>query len=234
MYLSRLTPNRRHTFDRPRGERPWDPYGLHQAVWSLFADGPDRRRDFLYRLDGDAGKVVVYTLSDRPPAGGSGFFRVEPKPLQPVLQEGDRLRFRLRANPVVASKALQKPDGKSRRVDLVMNERNRLMKEGIPKKDLPSREAIAQTVAKPWLRRKAEDLGFDVEEGEFGVLSYTYQKFAKSSGGKDAISLGLCDFEGVLTVRDPVRFVASLRQGIGPAKGFGCGLLLVRRAPGVE
>jgi CRISPR-associated protein, Cse3 family len=37
-------------------------------------------------------------------------------------------------------------------------------------------------------------------------------------------------FEGLLTVSDPVLMRTALQQGIGPAKAFGCGLMLVRRA----
>ena len=33
----------------------------------------------------------------------------------------------------------------------------------------------------------------------------------------------------VLTVSDPLAFAVALAGGIGPAKAFGCGLLLVRR-----
>ena len=37
------------------------------------------------------------------------------------------------------------------------------------------------------------------------------------------------DFTGKLTVLDAAKFGAALTQGIGHAKAFGCGLLLVRR-----
>jgi len=36
-------------------------------------------------------------------------------------------------------------------------------------------------------------------------------------------------FEGNLWVKEPERFVNFLQNGVGPAKSFGCGLLLVRR-----
>jgi CRISPR system Cascade subunit CasE len=36
-------------------------------------------------------------------------------------------------------------------------------------------------------------------------------------------------FEGVLNVLDPAALVLLLQNGIGPAKAFGCGLMLVRR-----
>lgn len=37
------------------------------------------------------------------------------------------------------------------------------------------------------------------------------------------------DYEGVLTVTDPERFVQTLNSGIGKARAFGCGLMLIRR-----
>ena len=37
------------------------------------------------------------------------------------------------------------------------------------------------------------------------------------------------DFSGQLAVTDPLAFVAALGSGIGRAKAFGCGLLLIRR-----
>ena len=38
------------------------------------------------------------------------------------------------------------------------------------------------------------------------------------------------DYEGLLEVRDPAVFTTALAQGIGKAKAFGCGLMLIRRA----
>ena len=43
------------------------------------------------------------------------------------------------------------------------------------------------------------------------------------------LSFSTADFSGELTVFDPSAFVMTLRNGIGPAKAFGCGLLLVHR-----
>lgn len=46
--------------------------------------------------------------------------------------------------------------------------------------------------------------------------------------GRD-ISLSTVEFSGALTVTEPDAFNRALLRGIGHAKGFGCGLLLVRR-----
>jgi CRISPR system Cascade subunit CasE len=47
--------------------------------------------------------------------------------------------------------------------------------------------------------------------------------------GGTGIALTTLDFEGVLEVVDPGSFLSSLLGGIGPAKAFGCGLMLIRR-----
>ena len=46
------------------------------------------------------------------------------------------------------------------------------------------------------------------------------------------------EYAGVLTVTDPARMVVKLwsgeQPGLGSARGFGCGLMLVRRARAAE
>jgi CRISPR system Cascade subunit CasE len=41
--------------------------------------------------------------------------------------------------------------------------------------------------------------------------------------------IGVLDFDGVLTVTDPQRFLAALAAGFGRAKAYGCGLMLIAR-----
>ena len=70
-----------------------------------------------------------------------------------------------------------------------------------------------------------------------GVLFFTYNlSFVGyrrhrhyKARGKRLIEYSTLDFAGILEVTDPERFQNTLFNGIGPAKGFGCGLLLVRR-----
>ena len=47
--------------------------------------------------------------------------------------------------------------------------------------------------------------------------------------GRAPICFSTLDFSGLLTVTAPEKFLSALYGGIGPAKGFGCGLLLVKR-----
>ena len=221
MYLSRirLSPDAAH--DRRFWEMFENPYRLHQAIWHLFSDRPDRRRDFLYRLESDGGSPTLFTLSDREPRpdpAQGGMWRVESRELRPALRPGDRLRFSLRANPVVTR------DGS--RHDLVMDLKKDLAKRGVPKADWPSEAALAQQAGEGWLARRAAEHGFAIER--VLIARHEVLTFPKPSGAN--VRLAVCDFEGVLSVTDPERFLAMLRQGLGPAKGFGCGLLLCRRA----
>ena len=54
-----------------------------------------------------------------------------------------------------------------------------------------------------------------------------YQQHSEKDG---RLSFSTADFSGELTVIDPAAFAVALGDGIGPAKAFGRGLLLVRRA----
>ncbi|MGH7485831.1 MAG: type I-E CRISPR-associated protein Cas6/Cse3/CasE, partial [bacterium] len=196
------------------------PYRLHKAVWSLFADHSDRQRDFLYRLDWDSGRPLLWTLSDRPPRPAPELWAATTKLLQPVLRDGERLRFSLRANPVVTR------DGK--RHDVVMEAKQHLRASGLAKKLWPTESQLAQEHGTAWLVRHAEERGFAVDPGQVLVDSYEVHTFKKPQGKE--IRFATCDFHGLLTVTGVDAFLHTLRHGIGPAKGFGCGLLLIRRA----
>jgi CRISPR system Cascade subunit CasE len=95
----------------------------HALIWSLFADHPDRKRDFLWARMDDG---LFYILSGRPPVDAHGLFEIDPpKVFALALTAGDTLAFSLRANPVVRRRGdTLRPDGKTRRVkkdDVVMN-----------------------------------------------------------------------------------------------------------------
>ena len=78
----------------------------HSLVWALFADKPDRHRDFLWR-EVQPGEFLI--LAPRPPVDRHDLFSLECKPFVPVLRTGQSLGFDLRANPVVSIPVGQKP-----------------------------------------------------------------------------------------------------------------------------
>lgn len=51
----------------------------------------------------------------------------------------------------------------------------------------------------------------------------------QNRGKNDRLRFSSVDFAGELIVRDAAEVGNALTQGIGQAKAFGCGLLLVRR-----
>jgi len=190
----------------------------HRLVWALFADGPERRRDFLWREEAP-GRLL--TLSARPPHDPHGLFELDWKPFAPVLAPGDRLGFALRANPVVARP--QAPGHRGKRHDVVMDALRAAPRETRAE----ARRAAVLSAGHAWLVRQGEAHGF-APEGEVVVDGYD-RVVVPREGGAPAV-FGVLDFQGVLTVRDPGRFLAALARGFGRARAFGCGLMLIRRA----
>jgi CRISPR system Cascade subunit CasE len=184
----------------------------HRLLWSIFSDGPDRRRDFLWREE-DRGCYLA--LSRRPPIDSHHLFEIDTKPFEPMLSRGDRLRFVLRANAVVTRKNEAR---QARRRDIVLEGLQQFPED----KYALHRDRIAAEVGAAWLKAQGEKAGFEVE----GLHGVVYRKFTLPR----KIVLGLLDFEGLLRVTEPVIFLKSLAHGYGKAKGFGCGLMLIRRA----
>ena len=190
----------------------------HRLVWALFSDGPDRRRDFLWRQD-RPGEFLA--LSDRPPNPLHDIFQIESKPFEPALSVGDRLGFRLHANPVISE---PRPRGeRGKRQDVVMHALYATPSE----KRAEVRLETAITAGRAWLARQGTTHGFS-PEGDVAVDGYETCLIPRR--GLAPIRHGVMDLEGVLTVTDPDRFLAALPRGFGSAKAFGCGLMLIRRA----
>jgi CRISPR system Cascade subunit CasE len=217
MFLSRLS------LADAAAERPdfWHAFGseytLHRAVWDLFGDRPDRRRDFLYRLDSRNGRPLLWTLSSREPDAPSGLWRIEARPVSPRLRPGDLLEFAVRVNPVVTR------DGK--RHDVVMDRKRSTGWKTAPPSERQPETALVQEALTEWLAARSDRLGARVRS--LRADGYRVTRFPKPSGKE--VQLGLCDLTGALEVVEPDRFVDAWRTGLGPAKGFGCGLMLIRR-----
>ena len=81
-----------------------------------------------------------------------------------------------------------------------------------------------------WFAAKCERLGCVMvrDEGRLKFQAEGYQWRALPQKERDA-GFSSVDFEGEIEVTDTELFTKALFDGIGPAKGFGCGLMLVRR-----
>lgn len=221
MYLSRIELRE----DAARNPEFWS--GLssvrdaHRMVWNWFTDREDRERDFLFRIEGDGASTRVYTLSERVPVDPRGLWSIESKAFAPNLRMGTRLAFALRVNPT-----LRKSNGvgKGKRHDVVMDARFQARTRG----QSLTREELVQESCVAWMATRAERLGFEIDSEHVRAEGYRPVRLPRGSGRDDA-TITIVDLKGVLTVTDPDRFVAGVCQGIGPAKAFGCGLILIRR-----
>lgn len=203
-----------------------DNYRIHRAIWSLFAEDPDKKRDFLYRQDEKDGFPSFYIVSEHAPENNSDLWSIESKKYIPSLFSGQKLVFSLRANPIVTR---WDESGKHQRHDVVMDAKTRMEKEGIPENKRPQVTEIVQKVGVEWLTKKGETNGFEVSEGQVIATGYRCNRFFKPKG-KHSVNISTIDFSGILTVTDPESLTDALYKGIGPAKSFGCGLMLVRSA----
>ena len=73
-----------------------------------------------------------------------------------------------------------------------------------------------------WLQRKGETNGFAVD-----TLDVRSVKLGKLHGKGRKQTWHIVQYDGILQIRDPAAFSNGLRNGIGSAKAFGCGLLSV-------
>lgn len=82
-----------------------------------------------------------------------------------------------------------------------------------------------------WWARKGQQCGFEITQGESGLLleANGYQKTVIPEKGAKA-GFNSVDLSGCITVTDVDRFVASVCSGFGTSKAFGCGLMLIKRA----
>jgi len=203
---------------------PTNAYAEHKLVWRWFADDISSR-DFLFRREQHGERPAFYVLSRRPAADPTGLWDIESKPFEPRLARGVCLAFTLRANPVKVRKVSDDQTVKSRRRDDVVADLKKRRYQDPAQR--PPMAELVQEAGSAWLEERAESAGFALES--VIVDNYQQQRWYKA-GVAQPITLSTLEFTGKLVVRDPDLFIDKLFRGIGPAKAFGCGLLLVRRA----
>lgn len=225
MYFSLIMPapsrERAAAHDRAAG-----PYAEHQWLWNFFPAEKGSPRDFLFRIADTPNGPKYYVVSKRAPQPVSTAWKVQTRQYRPQLRVGQRLRFDLRANPVVAHAR----DGKPKRDDVVMQEKKRLLAaRGLSRwqdwrsNDRPALYDLVHQTCGAWLKVRAERLGFAMDDGSLRVDGY--QRHAEKRGD---LRFSIVDFSGELTVSDSEALLNALYEGVGRAKAFGCGLLLVR------
>jgi CRISPR system Cascade subunit CasE len=184
-----------------------DCYDWHQAVWKAFPGRDRERREFLTRLDrrreGFRLLIVSPTQPVRPDWCPSDAESWKAKPIPESYFTRRRYMFQLCANPT--KKVASKPDG-----TVTKNGRR------VP---LGKREELVE-----WIKRKGEQGGFAADEATLRTFSRGREYFEKN--GRPGLHSAV-EFQGVLTVTDPAKFHEAFTRGIGSAKAFGFGLLVI-------
>jgi len=211
MYFSEVVRANGHRKQQPNKNT----YSDHQFMWGLFGhDG--NKRDFLYTVH----ENKIYVVSNRIQNYKDSAIQVRTKPYEPSFKEGDSLRFDVRFN------------GETRigndRKSLVNAYKERLGED----RDLNWNELMHEAVG-GWFNKNSKKYGFKVRDYHIrGYHHYSFVKMKKSSNlqnKSDKVRFDSLDIRGVLEVTGPAVFVNTLYQGIGKARGYGCGLVLVAR-----
>lgn len=202
-------------------------YLEHQWLWRFLPAPPGTARSFVFRRRDVEGLPRFYVVSDREPVAPSAFWQVHSKPYAPSLSAGDRLAFDLRANPVVTTRNAA---GKSARHDVVMQEKTRLLKEyrltrwaDWPASERPALPDLVHRSCSQWLHARCERLGMAVDPPSLRIEGYEQHR-----GKQGELRFSSVDFSGNLQVVDADALRRALYGGVGHAKAFGCGLLLLQ------
>lgn len=252
MYLTQFTINPARRAARNLLDSP---HRIHGAVMKSFADlssyRPGEHGRILWRLDTDTPNPSLYIVSPFQPdlthlvehvgwPTTATWRTVDYGLLLNRLREGQRWGFRLTANPVrfAEEKPPQVDSHKRQGDDATSGERKRFKRVGI----------VAVNHQAAWLRGRAEGMGVTLTEGDqdtFLVTRTQTRSFSRvSPHGVSAqgattdpsppekrrksmsqVTIRETQFDGTLTIRDPDSLRDAMVRGIGPAKGYGCGLL---------
>lgn len=205
MYLSKLILNPRN---RQASLDKANPYELHRSIMRAFPVFDHEAERVLFRLDGERldQLLVQSTLEPDWMALQEHYLLSAPqiKTLTALnLVSGQTLRFRLRANP-----SKRHPQS-HKRIGLYLEQ-----------------ERV------DWLQRKGKQHGFAITPEHLALRQTFWREFtmpSKKDQKKHRATFNFVDFDGLLIVTDPVILNMAVRQGIGPAKGLGCGLLSLAR-----
>lgn len=233
MYFSVISPAESQ-LRQAAHELAQSPYAEHQWLWQFFPSASDQQRDFIFCRHEQGSLPRFYVVSQREPIAFDDAWQVQTRSYTPALLEGQRLSFQLCANPVVTKK---NASGKSQRHDVVMQAKKQLLaeqglgseakwKEWQTEENKPLLYELVQNTCLAWLQARATKHGFEVVHASVDA----YQQIKAKKPGERNIEFSTVDFSGELCVTDPQLFQHVLLNGLGHAKAFGCGLLLVKKA----
>jgi CRISPR system Cascade subunit CasE len=221
-FLSRVTPRADVHFSQLEAFTQLDPSGQQQTVWQLCempAPQEENAPALLFRRECYGDLPAFYVLSRRVPVDQAGLWQIESQPYAPQLAVGDHCYFKVRANPVVSRHGQYH--------DVIMEAYQQAQEQQRPSETRPTLHDLACDAGVAWMTGQAESHGFALATG--GLLVENYQAYTVRRRGMAPVQISTLDFSGVFRVTDAARCTQTLYDGLGQAKGWGCGLLLVKR-----
>ena len=213
-----------------------DPHVMHAAVLGGIPAQPVTER-VLWRIEaGDPYRAELLVLTRSVPSWehlveqGGWPGAEEPQalvrdytPLLERLGRGGEFAFRLRANPVTATRIPLRPSPAQERQ--LERERPRGVR-------VPHRTAAHQLA---WLTERLGTWGFeavDTADGNADVLLAARERVSFTKGRKERhrVVLSTATFTGRLRVTSPDQARRALLDGVGPARAYGCGLITLAPA----
>ncbi len=182
-----------------------DFYMCHKLVYAAFPTkeaATAARVLFRFDLEGDIGYLYVQSL--QPPDWSRLPEAIKSQVTGPVAYEiptGNKLGFRLLAKP---SLRIGKNDDPNKGKRVTVNH-------------------PAEQLA--WLRRKGQECGFEIEDCQLLERVWHDSKRPERLPNGSPKPLYGVQFDGILVVTDPNKLKQAVRNGVGPQKGFGFGLL---------
>ena len=199
-----------------------DIYRLHQAVMELFSQNHSPGR-VLYRAESAGNEAIVLVQSQSKPRAENLTMGLKPVgvtkevDIANAFQKGTQYKFRLMAAPAMRP-SKSNTDGTRNRKPFYKQEEQKqwLVRKG-------ERNGFSLISREP----QQEWLGFD----DTDLSQVTITPIGKKKGKKEekTITIYAVQFDGYLQVEDPGLFYQAVKNGIGAAKGFGMGLLSLKK-----
>ncbi|MBI5971367.1 MAG: type I-E CRISPR-associated protein Cas6/Cse3/CasE [Deltaproteobacteria bacterium] len=157
------------------------------------------------------------------------------KTFEPGFAKGQRLRFRLAANPTRKIDTKSGPDGKKRHGTRVPVPSMKEIEEWRANNHNEDPRPFICSKLLDWLTRKSAASGFSIDKDSTTVQpGYIYCKKPENRQGgsrkdkrEDSGRRRSVRYEGILEVSDADNFRDTIIRGIGSGKAFGFGLLSV-------
>lgn len=180
------------------GSFPANALDQGRVLWRI--DQVENNRRHLYITSPERPDLTGLVEEAGWPSADAGWVTTDYSGFLAALENGQSWRFRLTANPVVSKRA----DCGTRGRPIGLTEAGQL----------------------EWLASRGPKMGVQVDPASTMITrreTVTFNRGGEGAGRR--VTLSTAQYDGVLSVTEPVALRQTLTDGVGRAKGYGCGLM---------